>query len=58
VLRAEDLEFGDDRPVLMTAKDAVKVRGFADQRHWSVMVRLEFKRGDGDRLLRRVLRDL
>ena len=57
-LRAEDLEFDDDRPVLMTAKDAVKVRELADPRHWSVVVRLEFKRGDGDRLLRRVLRDL
>ena len=53
-----DLEFGDQHPVLMTEKDAVKCRAFADQRFWSVAVNLEFQGGDGDRLLRRVLRDL
>lgn len=30
------IEFGDDLPVLMTGKDAVKCRRFADQRHWAV----------------------
>ena len=29
-----DLEFGDDAPVIMTEKDAVKCRRFADTRHW------------------------
>jgi len=33
---AADIEFGDDLPVLMTEKDAVKCRAFADARCWSV----------------------
>jgi tetraacyldisaccharide 4'-kinase len=53
-----DLDFEDKHPVLMTEKDAVKCRAFADPRFWSVAVNLEFQGGDGDRLLRRVLRGL
>lgn len=34
-----DLDFGDGRPVLMTAKDAVKCRPFAQEAWWSVPVR-------------------
>ncbi len=33
---ADDIGFGDDRPVLMSAKDAVKCRAFATAEHWSV----------------------
>jgi len=36
-----DLDFGDDLPVLMTEKDAVKCAAFADARWWSVPVRAE-----------------
>jgi tetraacyldisaccharide 4'-kinase len=57
-IRRSQLDFGDGHPILMTAKDAVKCRAFADERYWSVLVRLQFKGGDGDRLLRCVLRDL
>ncbi|WP_026332760.1 MULTISPECIES: tetraacyldisaccharide 4'-kinase [unclassified Thioalkalivibrio] len=32
--RARDLAFDDDLPVLMTEKDAVKCRSFAQSRHW------------------------
>jgi tetraacyldisaccharide 4'-kinase len=56
--QTSDLDFGDQHPILMTEKDAVKCRAFADARFWSVAVNLEFQGGDGDRLLRRVLRDL
>jgi tetraacyldisaccharide 4'-kinase len=35
---AKDLDFGDDLPVLMTAKDAVKCRAFACAHHWYVPV--------------------
>jgi tetraacyldisaccharide 4'-kinase len=35
-LAAADIRFPDQRPVLMTEKDAVKCRAFADQRHWAV----------------------
>jgi tetraacyldisaccharide 4'-kinase len=36
-----DLNFGDDLPVLMTEKDAVKCVAFADARCWRVPVRAE-----------------
>jgi tetraacyldisaccharide 4'-kinase len=36
---AADLRFGDDLPVLMTEKDAVKCRGLAQERFWYVPVR-------------------
>ena len=35
---AADLEFGDELPVLMTEKDAVKCRAFAKTGHWVVPV--------------------
>jgi tetraacyldisaccharide 4'-kinase len=34
-----DLRFGDDLPVLMTEKDAIKCHGFAQPHWWSVPVR-------------------
>ncbi|MEW9623450.1 tetraacyldisaccharide 4'-kinase [Rhodanobacter geophilus] len=38
---AAELDFGDDLPVLMTDKDAVKCRGFAQPQWWRVPVRAE-----------------
>jgi len=38
---ASDFAFGDDAPVLMTEKDAVKCIAFADTRMWHVPVRAE-----------------
>ncbi|PWK92949.1 tetraacyldisaccharide 4'-kinase [Fulvimonas soli] len=40
-----DLAFGDDRPVLMTDKDAVKCRRFAQPHWWRVPVRAELPAG-------------
>jgi len=37
---ADDLAFGDSRPVVMTAKDAVKCEGFDDGRLWYMPVEL------------------
>jgi tetraacyldisaccharide 4'-kinase len=37
--RAEDLEFGDSAPVVMTEKDAVKCKRFAQAHHWVFPVR-------------------
>ena len=34
VFRAEDFDFGDDAPVVMTEKDAVKCKRFARAHHW------------------------
>lgn len=48
-ITAQDLFFGDDAPVLMTEKDAVKCRGIADARCWSVAVELHI--ADADLLL-------
>ena len=39
--RAPDIDFGDNAPVLMTEKDAVKCEQFADARHWHVPVEAE-----------------
>jgi tetraacyldisaccharide 4'-kinase len=36
--QAEDLAFGDELPILMTEKDAVKCRRFAAAHHWVVRV--------------------
>jgi len=36
--QAEDLHFGDDLPVIMTEKDAVKCRSFAGPLHWYIPV--------------------
>ena len=38
---ADDLRFGSDLPVLMTAKDAVKCAAFVTERHYAVPVRAE-----------------
>jgi tetraacyldisaccharide 4'-kinase len=40
--KAGDLNFGDNLPVLMTEKDAVKCVAFADERCWYVPVTAEF----------------
>ncbi|MEX0607570.1 MAG: tetraacyldisaccharide 4'-kinase, partial [Halofilum sp. (in: g-proteobacteria)] len=34
--RPADLAFGDSAPILMTEKDAIKCRAFADERAWFV----------------------
>jgi len=36
--RAEDIDFGDELPVLMTEKDAVKCQAFAEANHWYLPV--------------------
>jgi tetraacyldisaccharide 4'-kinase len=41
VITARDVDFGDAQPVLMTDKDAVKCRAFADSRLWRVPLRVE-----------------
>jgi len=47
---ASDLAFGDERPVLMTEKDAVKCQSFADHRLWYVPVEASFGAQDAARL--------
>ena len=54
----EDIEFGDDKSVFMTEKDAVKCGKFAGARHWFVPVSACFDGGEADTLLDIVLRKI
>jgi len=54
-LTPRDIDFGDDKPVLMTEKDAVKCARFAGDHHWYVPVTASFEDGDADSLLNIVL---
>lgn len=47
---AGDLRFGDDLPLLMTEKDAVKCRAFAAANWWSVPVSAELSAADAVRV--------
>lgn len=49
--QARDLDFGDGRPVLMTEKDAVKCRRFAQAHFWYVPVEAQLDESFGERLL-------
>ena len=51
---AGELDFGDDRPVLMTEKDAVRCAAFASERMWYVPVRALLDPADANLLLLRV----
>ena len=47
---AQDLQFGDALPVLMTEKDAVKCRAFADERSWALPVSAQLSAADEARV--------
>jgi tetraacyldisaccharide 4'-kinase len=51
---AADLEFGDDAPVVMTEKDAVKCKRFAKAQHWVLPVRAALDPAFGDWLLKKL----
>jgi tetraacyldisaccharide 4'-kinase len=55
---AQDLSFGDDLPVLMTEKDAVKCASFADPRLWSVPTTATFSEAQARELLDHVMRKI
>lgn len=57
-LVASDLDFGDDLPVLMTEKDAVKCSRFADARLWYVPVTAHLSSMHTEELLMRLMRGL
>jgi tetraacyldisaccharide 4'-kinase len=50
-LQAADISFADERPVLMTEKDAVKCARIAGPRHWYVPVAASFGGGEAEGLL-------
>ncbi len=49
-LTAQDVAFGGSAPVLMTEKDAVKCRSFAQGRHWAVPLSVRFDEADERKL--------
>jgi tetraacyldisaccharide 4'-kinase len=51
-LRAEHLRFEDEYPVLITEKDEVKCKAFAEDNVWCVVVDLQLGEQDTERLLR------
>jgi tetraacyldisaccharide 4'-kinase len=53
---AHDLQFGDELPVLMTEKDAVKCRGFARGNWWAVPVRTVLPAGFFERIREKLVR--
>jgi tetraacyldisaccharide 4'-kinase len=53
-LKVEDICFADERPVLMTEKDAVKCAAIAGPQHWYVPVGASFAAAEADALLRTV----
>ncbi len=53
-ISAAEVAFADRYPVLMTEKDAVKCRAFADERMWMVLVQVDMSESDTQRLLDRV----
>jgi tetraacyldisaccharide 4'-kinase len=55
---AADLDFGDDLPVFMTEKDAVKCPELALARHWYLEAAAEFDAADTQRILDGVERAL
>lgn len=50
VFCASDLIFDDDHEILMTEKDAVKCRAFADARMWQVPARAQLSPGFSERI--------
>lgn len=49
-----ELEFGDDRPVIMTEKDAVKCQAFANARSWVMAVEARPDVALGEQVLQRL----
>jgi tetraacyldisaccharide 4'-kinase len=57
-LTPRDIQFADEKPVLMTEKDAVKCASFADPRLWSVPTAAMFSEAHTRELLDHVLRKI
>lgn len=49
--KVEDISFNDDKPVLMTEKDAVKCLAFATDKHWYLPIKAKPEQAFIDRLL-------
>jgi tetraacyldisaccharide 4'-kinase len=52
---AQELDFGDSNPVLMTAKDAVKCQGFAQSNWYCVEARVQIPPAQAESLMLKIL---
>ncbi|MEY4642612.1 MAG: Tetraacyldisaccharide 4-kinase, partial [Pseudomonadota bacterium] len=52
--QGDDINFKDQRPVLMTEKDAVKCLNFISERHWCLKVQAELPQEFFETLARRL----
>jgi tetraacyldisaccharide 4'-kinase len=55
--RRDEIIFSDTLPVIMTEKDAVKCRSFADQRHWYAALTINLPQHFGEQVVQRLRRD-
>jgi tetraacyldisaccharide 4'-kinase len=51
----QELRFDDDHPILMTSKDAVKCRSFADSRMWELPVAAHVDPGAGQAIVEHIM---
>lgn len=54
LFNAKDFEFGDQDPIVMTEKDAVKCHDFADARFWCLPVELKIENNLNEKLLEKL----
>ena len=52
LFKAADIDFGDNSLVIMTEKDAVKCKEFADERHWYLPVSAQLPEEFGEELMK------
>lgn len=56
LFKKADIDFGDDLPVIMTEKDAVKCMNFSDERHWYFPVEAKIDEGLGKAIIKKLKR--
>jgi len=54
ILRDSEIHFDDDYDVIMTEKDAVRIKNIAGPRHWYLEIDVEMHEHFGHRLLRKI----
>lgn len=52
--QACDIQLSDQLPIVMTAKDAIKCKAFADERHWYLQIKLNMPADFAQALLRKI----
>lgn len=55
--KAKDIQFGDQLPIVMTEKDAVKCKRFADEKHWFLPVEVAMPSSFLDNLMTKLKKE-